>query len=272
MRELVTHTDLDGLGCVYILSRAGVVFDRVWLCERPDQFNAMNLSTVDILDDGAITAKSNDSLFITDLDIRISGAMIFDHHGDRDGRECATLLLANYYRSSINDDDFEFAKSVDAYDRWLENSPYWEHGVRLQLTFLNDCFITGRPSHGMRMIGVRERTILSSITVEDEDGIKLQTAKIERSIREADELLKSNVDRSGNRFIYWKSTGETSFTANELLKRYPVRYAMVFYSTGRVSVRSRGSSFNCLSLPGLEGHSSAAGGDATKELLDFLNI
>ena len=271
MRELITHTDLDGLGCIFILQRAGIKFDKIWLCDSPQDFDPFKLSSVEIANKNWRVKRGNE-LFITDLDIRINGAKIFDHHGDKDGLECGTLLLANYYGSYLTKDDLEFAKSVDAFDRWLEDSPYWSRGVRLQLSFLNHRYLVGRVRDSMRELDQKFRSILNTITLEDDRGIAFQRKRIRNSITQAEKDLRIGIDQAGNSFIYWEFSGEVSFTTNEILKKFKeADYAIIFYTSGRVSARSR-NGFDCRSLYGIDGHSSAAGGISSDELLDFLNL
>lgn len=271
MRELVTHTDLDGLGCIFILQRAGIKFDKIWFCESPQDFIPSRLRTIEFVNKNWRVKRGNE-LFITDLNIRVNGAKIFDHHGDKDGLECGTLLLANYYTSNLTNEDLEFAKSVDAFDRWLEDSPYWPRGVRLQLSFLNHRNLVGRVREPMRELDKKFNSILNSISLEDDRGIAFQRKQIRNSISQAEKNLNFGIDQLGNSFIYWDFSGEISFTANEILKKYKnAIYAIIFYSSGRVSARSR-LGFDCRNLYGINGHSSAAGGICSDELLDFLNL
>ena len=259
MQELITHTDLDGLGCIYILRKAGIKFDKIWLCDTPQCFKPELLGR-------------RSKVWITDLEIRLPGATIFDHHGDRDGKDCGTLQLAKHFEKSLDEETMNFAYSVDAFDTWKDDSPYWNHAVDLQMNYLGQISKFKRPTDSMRLIDKRFEDIVSNLNTLNMADVLFQRNKVKKSISFAKRKMVESRDVEGKTCLSWEFTGEISFTANEILKEYPdVDYAVVFYQSGRVSARSR-SDYDVRSLPGINGHARAAGGFNSNDLMDYIGV
>lgn len=271
MYTVLSHDDLDGYGCIYLLRK---LYPKIKTFTVPGA-NRINWG---------LFAGRSEKFYITDLCLtpealevarRNNDKVIYlDHHGEDDGKPCGTWQVFEYIRyrrpEILTKDDERFARLVDVYDRWQETHPEWEQAVDLNANFF---MLKGRAMRLPRRDAVN--SILAGIARPDEGLVRTYHMKVRQAVEEVEEKLKHLVDKNGNILIFTERAtvfNDTSIICNHLLNDHPdARYVIMSFGD-RVSVRSRADdeSFSCTDLPGIEGHKCAAGGFYSPELREFI--
>lgn len=308
---LITHTDLDGIAAALLAYRFSIVSDIYsWA-------NGYTSEEIIFSSDKSNKSYKYDKIYVVDRAIpeeilslsTLPDITILDHHACNryiekyptcicDTSRCGTRLLweevikprftiEDSYESTIED----FVLSVDAYDRWIDTSEYFEKGLNLNRIFeyfveystikseliLKDGCI--QKSKFSQLIEKLNSLIINSSEygyIELECEMKNETGEnfisailTEMKNRERKnynrtlQTLKIREDEDGNKFGIIEGLQQSSLVANKIIKENPsLMYVLIYYQNNltKLSARSNKDKFDLNNLNGFHGHPGAAGG------------
>ncbi len=285
MIRLLTHSDLDGVGCRVIMeARFGVrnVFTK-HLDNKEVDDAVLNI----------IEQKTEDNVYITDIcpsrevfDKLVESEIdfaIFDHHktsewlGDFTAEEnnrararshhskdkCATLLLYDTFskaeRIPQSDALRSFAETVNAHDLWKEHSPYWRLAQDMN-----------------RVVWALGFDMFSEVFYEDPTAhMKYPWNRLAHAAKQREDAqieAKSEDGVFDKNHLVLVANSKASQIGNTILKQFPSVAYVAMANTERnvVELRSRQGGFDVSALAkenGGGGHQAAAGFP-----LDFKNL
>ena len=302
--SLISHVDLDGVSVVIVAKLLG-------LLEMEDHPTLLDYSQLYVDEEETISAvptnENYSKVYYADLGISEpiyssltefygkENVFFFDHHqqsllfGDKenvyaDENKCGTKIFYDYLKSgkrvpTILDN---FVNIVDAYDRWLLDSPLREQSENLNRVLYRmvkwnakNNYLKARPfidyqiKKFLSQTGTKAREFF--FTDYEKYQIQLAIEKEEREYQYALENVKKREDSQGREFLIFHGSSKISYICNRMLKENPHSQYVVAVNTftgnprvreitGRISVRSREDEFDCTHLKGVEGHIAAAGG------------
>ncbi len=269
---LITHNDLDGIGCA-VLALAINLETKVYVCTYDD----VNKVVADVF-------SEEDELFITDLSVNQETAeklnkrgrvTLLDHHktaawlnqypwAQIDNNRCGTALFYNYLvaqNSQLNLQPYEdFVLLVNDHDMWLHKDPRSRQLNRLLQIVGDNGFISRFVTKPEVDFAPVEQFLL-----------ELEEEKIQNYCRNT--AVYQTIDKDGNKYIFAFAERYTSELAEYLLKKYQdykyVMLANLNVINPKISLRSRGD-FDVSVVAkqhGGGGHKAAAGFSVEPELL-----
>lgn len=300
-KVLITHTDLDGIGCAIL----AIYFDNF------DYIYSINYNSIDDYID-LINLSPENQYVITDLSLseeqfcrinKISNVTIIDHHKSSnylqkyknqfvDVSKCGTKLFYEKYYKSINKNSKidKFVEIVNINDLWLFNKYNFEINYNL-----NRLFVEMKNSSGfIEKIQIYNHGLSNSIyksfieliinkflskssvfnySINDLKFIDNQKQLENESKKHAEAVLQIRTDINGNKFgLTGIINGLTSLTGSYLLNKYSeLKYIVLYFPTYLqvLSVRSI-NDFDCTQIPKINGHKNAAGGSFSEKFIKRL--
>lgn len=300
-KVLITHTDLDGIGCAIL----AIYFDNF------DYIYSINYNSInDCID--SINLSPENQYVITDLSLseeqfsridKISNVTIIDHHKSSnylqkyknqfiDVSKCGTKLFYEKYYKSINKNSKidKFVEIVNINDLWLFNKYNFEINYNL-----NRLFVEMKNSSGfIEKIQIYNHGLTNSIyksfieliinkflskssvfnySINDLKFIDNQKQFENQSKIYAEAVLQIRTDKNGNKFgLTGIINGLTSFIGSYLLNKYSELKYVVLYFPNYLQVLSVRSinDFDCTQIPKINGHKNAAGGLFSEKIIKSL--
>lgn len=279
--KLITHTDLDGVGCVLDCFFAFGEDNVDWQICNYDKIDQI---VIDEVVNDITVCKRYDLILIADIspnepvfwEIDKLGAKniwAFDHHKSRafadrfsfvifDQSRCGAKILFDWFLQrgylQLNDETIEFSKFIDAinaYDLW--------DLIDVPNKSLGDSY--NRLLHSLGFKGFVNLNLNEIIALEQ---------KLRNSLKEKEENIVNDIcknafqmiDENGRQFVAFLSNGPSPQSGHELLKRYSTaRYAVAIQlPTKTVSLYSRSGEYDVSTLaqarhPKGGGHANASG-------------
>ena len=255
MRVLITHTDLDGLGCA-ILAIADGLADRVYCVTNAD------VTKMPLEDDVTIT-----DLYIMNAPDNVT---IYDHHdvavnkGVSDNTRCATRIYYEEVITKHNTNRDKFVFLIDLFDRWQYFNPGFKEAADLNRLFeasvnprtalVYDAGIVDSPFKSFIEQGLQ---LLEDFTytINQRAKIAIQRSKENDAYKQLLKNVKENTDCRCNRYAITSTCKYISQIGNRYLDEHPrVRY--ILHINGN-KVFGRAQTFD-LTVLKLKGHPGAA--------------
>lgn len=292
MKVLLSHYDLDGLGCIILAKYFEINYDGIDIIDyetfndNPDRFYHYDeIHFTDI--------SPPEDLYI-DLINKGKIIYIFDHHEKGliyknkencfiDLDYCGTYI---YFRWLYNKKRApsvlsRFVNLVDVYDKWREKHKDWKEAQNLNRVLRSK---TDYRKEGIAkykdFINIQLRRLKISkrhyhFSNFELGNIENQIYKEKIALEKARNLLKIRTDGRNYKFGIFKANSKISQSCSSLLDENPDLKYIICINTykgmnGRVSIRSKGS-FDCNWLLGFEGgHKNACGATFEKDFVAAL--
>lgn len=296
---LVSHSDLDGIGAIFIgwYYREKLGFDD-FLSEDygfeqdKDKMDLLKSYRTVVFADLSIPEEYHNQLIEAGVDVSY-----YDHHSSAeylqgydkmtfDLDKCGTMLFWEFYvKPRIK--RFppiveEFVTLVDTYDIWRQESELWQTAKNL------NSVLYGIRDYGSKSFFESYEPFFNLMTTKFKHFTHWRETDLERRLieraekREQDvydkarETMSIRLDSKGKAFGVFAVPSKISLVASRILLEEPELDYLVIVNTwggitGRLSFRSK-NGFNCNSLGAANGHDCAAGGeilpDLAKEFLE----
>ncbi len=280
---LLTHVDLDGVGCRLVLKYFQIHFDKVLHCDY-NQFD---------LEENFNVLLDYDIIICTDYSLSVSVVMkllnlgkmveIYDHHESSESLKeivhpnfklvhsktmSGTKIVFNSFKKNVRYKKslIQFVELVNCYDMFDETSLLWEEAQNMnrvlwncvnwnneedKFTFIFDYWLHKIDRQNTWTWSTFEKTkIEKAVKVENEEYIKSKAS------------FKILEDSKGLKFGITVAPKKVSIIANRLLKDFPSISYIVIINTytgwNNISLRSRDEKeFDCTKIA--NGHKCAAG-------------
>jgi len=281
---LLTHSDLDGTGCLVVTDYFNLDFTRVKVCNYEEMSDDEYFCMLSDFDEVwyADFSPETESLYNRLIEAEKT-VFIFDHHESskwvkgkencfHDDNKCGTKLFYEYFRTRRDPTILkDFIELVNVYDLWLLEDPRREEAENLNRILYGSLqyYFKGL-SRYKRFVGeiiIKLKSGRDRWFLDDSDNGKIARA-IEKEAKEfakALKMLQRRVDSKGNTFGVFKACSKISQSCSKLLNSLTdVSYVICLNTwdgmNGKFSIRSRKDDFNLLQLEGCKGHEEAAGG------------
>lgn len=248
-RILVTHTDLDGVGCAVIYAKC---FPQVEVYfAMPDDVNEVVMDVISNPHNEGIPVMISDLSVNEDVAAILNNrgkSELIDHHKTALGLTekyqwalvdislCATMLMYNVMSNMFNLSDYaDFARMVDNYDRWGEgHGPCDKSADMSRLVWL-----LGQERFFKRFVAISS---LKFSPVE-ESIIELDKERETKYIKESIDMVSINTDANGHQYGLLAADQYVSMLGSQLLKLIPqIEYViMINFREDRAQLRSRGN-------------------------------
>jgi oligoribonuclease NrnB/cAMP/cGMP phosphodiesterase (DHH superfamily) len=287
-RLLISHTDLDGVGCRLVLNYLGIPYQSL-----------MQINYDDIENNNLIpTLLKYDEILFTDfspiketLDILLENnkkVVVIDHHESsvwiKDVKhenltcihsieKCGTALTYEYYkqpRTRYPRIMERFVHLVDTYDLYKTTHEDWEEAQNMNRVLWG--------SLSWKNKGFEQYTFITDFWLhkiknqEDWSWSSFEQGKIETAIDienkeydSANSSLRFYTDENEQPYGVTVCPRKISIVASRLLTSHPeIKYIIIINTFDKtwekLSIRSR-EDFNCTLIEGFDGHKQAAGGN-----------
>lgn len=291
MKILVSHTDLDGIGSIVLATHFNLGFDKMYSWDYgfendPEKFAIMAQADELAIADLSMKEEKYDEL------AKGRKVTVYDHHNTsswlskkqgcvHDESRCGTKIFFEEYviprvpetKPIIR----EFANLVDAYDRWVLESPLRAESENLQRVW--SAYALWRATDSMQR---NQRFILQMCrkfekytsfcwNKTEADMIKKALDSENKAFIIAQKTIRDRVDSKGKVFGVWRAVGKISITASKLLRvtnKYDYVVCLQEFGDkwGTFSLRSREGDFEVTQLAAVGGHLAAGGATLTPEL------
>jgi len=268
---LVTHTDLDGIGCEILFRKYFQNKDlQVYNCD----YNNVNETILNILEN-----EEDFYLYITDLSVnelvaekldRLGNVLLLDHHPTAlwltdkyhwaivDTSICGTKLFYNYLNTESRLSMYNnFVTYVDDYDRWVHN-----YGISKKLNRL--LYLIGKEKFVERFLKDED----SYLTPTEQTLLKVEEARMERYL----EKSKKKIYWSGKSIIIFAEQYHSEL-GHYLLNKFGANIVFIVNPRDmKVSLRSR-KDVDCSVIArsyGGGGHPQASGFQLTDDNIQVI--
>ncbi len=297
-RVLVSHTDLDGIGCIVVAkffealtkqeSFDHYMSENYGLEEKPEVLEQLLMS-----DEIFFTDLSCNKEFLDKLLAAGKKVSIYDHHDSslwlleehhpnltvfhdltRSGAE---IFFEEYYAKKYNRNKasiIQFVRLVGTYDLWKTTNELWETALSLnRILFKQYIWDKKGVDAAAPFINRQTSKLLAESTFEFNDSekyiIQEEIEKEDRYFDKAVACMKIRKDSRGKLFAVSSLPGKISIVASRILNHpdyEALDYIIIANSyrglSGKLSARSN-KGFDCTELSCFHGHTAAAGTEVT---------
>jgi len=304
---LLTHSDLDGVGCAIVALHYHFYSDHIYFADYTE------------LNDGVLTSqpfyrskpwtmfdyiRTFDLVFVTDLSIdppfyeflskEVKNFTILDHHDSSsfipkedsrlilDNNKSGTRLLFEYLSAGkrVPVALQEFVEIVDTYDMWKKDSPLWAtaeklNGIFYQMRNYNAKGYYKYSDYIKVQLGKIAKWEHFDFTAIEEKHAEKDIEKKQRNLSKAYDNIQYREDTHGKKFALTSIPASLSYVASVILDDDESLDYIVIVNTyreakGKISLRSK--EMDCTLLNHANGHKLASGGELSdQEIIDLIS-
>jgi oligoribonuclease NrnB/cAMP/cGMP phosphodiesterase (DHH superfamily) len=292
---VITHTDLDGFGCIIVLKALQVPFNDLIMADYRDYEAGNNTFPYDCLMEYQkviYTDFSPDERCLNICKENHIDLIIIDHHKSKceliqnfrkdtsyqfqyyySEEKSGTLLTYDFFKNKyITFSLKEFVDLVDTYDLWKKTHPLWEKATDLNRMLYKHAKYF---EEGWNKYELYAGSILNRLEADSNhfnfnriELTKIQEARDDedKEVKKAEKNIFTRTDEKGNKFALIRLGAKISIVCSKLLDKYKgLSYILAVNTynekkTGELglSLRSR-TGFSLLQLEGTAGHEEACG-------------